>query len=209
MNAASIDEIALTKRRRLLHRLPRLLLRLRALLCPRRGRGRRRWLRGLRRFLGRSLRAAFAVGEPEIVDRMLDAVQSRTAGVHPSGEDAAHLALQRHFIDFHESIGVERKAARLRYLRRLWTRRLQPIPSVTILNHDAPEHSCGIGAMQLRKWDSGELTAYLMKEHRIHVRARYVPGEFDCIRVTPNIYSTPEEIEAFVQAIEAAIHKKA
>jgi isopenicillin-N epimerase len=90
-------------------------------------------------------------------------------------------------VDFHES--------------RLWTRRLQPLPSVTILNHDAPEHSCGIGAMQLRKWDSGELTAYLIKEHRIHVRARYVPGEFHCIRVTPNIYSTPEEIETFVQAI--------
>ena len=63
--------------------------------------------------------------------------------------------------------------------------------------------------MSLRKWDSNELTAYLIKTHRIHVRSRYVPDEFHCIRVTPNIYTTPEEIETFARAIEAAARERA
>ncbi|MEO7653467.1 MAG: hypothetical protein ABIZ80_23655 [Bryobacteraceae bacterium] len=63
--------------------------------------------------------------------------------------------------------------------------------------------------MTLQKWDSNELTAHLIKTHRIHVRSRYVPDEFHCIRVTPNIYTTPEEIETFARAIEAAARERA
>ena len=41
-----------------------------------------------------------------------------------------------------------------------------------------------------------------MTKHRIHVRARIVPNEFSCIRVTPNVYTTVAEIDAFARAIE-------
>ncbi len=107
-------------------------------------------------------------------------------------------------VDFHESVGVDRKAARLRYLRQYWMRRVAGLPGVKLLNVDDPRMSCGLGAMTLAGWDSTALTAYLMREHRIHVRAREVVGEFHCIRVTPNIYSTIEELETFCAAIEAA-----
>ncbi len=107
-------------------------------------------------------------------------------------------------VDFHESVGVERKAARLRYLRETWTKRLERVRGVKILNSPDPGMSCGIGAMTLDRWDSNELTAYLMKENRIHVRARYVPDEFHAIRVTPNIYSTMEELDTFCSTIEKA-----
>ena len=107
-------------------------------------------------------------------------------------------------IDFHEAVTVERKAARLRYLRQYWATRVQAVPGVKLLNRDDPSMSCGLGAMMLNGWDSNKLTAHLIKEHRIHVRARYVPNEFHCIRVTPNIYSTLEELETFVNAIEKA-----
>jgi selenocysteine lyase/cysteine desulfurase len=63
--------------------------------------------------------------------------------------------------------------------------------------------------MTLDRWDSNELTAYLIKEHRIHVRSRYVPDEFHAIRVTPNIYSTMEELDTFCSAIEKAARTRA
>jgi len=105
---------------------------------------------------------------------------------------------------FLDSIGLERKAARLRYLRERWARRLERLPQVKILNSYDPAQSCGIGALSLEGVDSGKLTNYLMEKHRIHVRPRYVDGEFQCIRVTPNVYTALEEIDAFASAIEMA-----
>ncbi|MFN7922950.1 MAG: aminotransferase class V-fold PLP-dependent enzyme [Bryobacteraceae bacterium] len=112
-------------------------------------------------------------------------------------------------IDFHESVTVERKGARLDYLRRYWTQRVASIKGVKLLNSDQPGMSCGLGAMSLEGWDSNALVGYLIKQHRIHVRSRYVPSEFHCIRVTPNIYSTLEELDTFCAAIEAASKQKA
>jgi isopenicillin-N epimerase len=107
---------------------------------------------------------------------------------------------------FHESIGVERKAARLRYLRDRWVNRVRNIKGATILNADDPAQTCGISAVSLKGWDAGELTDFLIKKYSIHVRPRWVKGEFgfNCIRVTPNIYTTLEEIDQFCVALEAA-----
>lgn len=112
-------------------------------------------------------------------------------------------------VDFHESVTVERKAARLQYLRRYWTDRVRNLKGVRIFNSEAPGMSCGIGAMSMDRWDSNELVAYLMKEHRIHLRSRYVPNEFHVIRVTPNIYTTLEELDSFCVAIEKAARIRA
>ena len=49
---------------------------------------------------------AFAVGQPHVVDRMLDRVQAGARREHPAGEDALDLALQRHLVDFDEGVGV-------------------------------------------------------------------------------------------------------
>src|SRR2546430_1255579 len=56
--------------------------------------------------------AAFAVLQPHIVDRVLDAVQARARGEHPAGEDALHLALQRDLLDLDEGVGVRRLGRR-------------------------------------------------------------------------------------------------
>src|SRR6059036_2103145 len=60
-------------------------------------------------------------------------------GTHPA---ANHNAIAE-ALTFHEGIGAERKAARLRYLRSLWTGRLTRFPSVTIRTSPDPEQSCG------------------------------------------------------------------
>ncbi len=108
---------------------------------------------------------------------------------------------------FLASIGLERKAARLRYLRERWSRRLEQVPGVRILNSNDPAQSCAIGAFTLQGWDAGDLTEFLIKKHAIHVRPRNVRGEFSCVRVTPNVYTTIDEVDRFCRAIETAPRK--
>src|SRR2546422_6475230 len=60
-------------------------------------------------------------------------------GTHPA---ANHNAIAEALM-FHESIGAERKAARLRYLRSLWWERLTRFPNVKIRTSPDPEQSCG------------------------------------------------------------------
>jgi len=68
-----------------------------------------------------------------------------------------------------------------------------------------PAQACGIGASAIKGIDCGKLADYLMQKHAIHVRPRYVPSEFSAIRVTPNIYTTLEEIDTFSTAIEQVV----
>src|SRR6185295_2495664 len=93
-------ELRLRRRPR---RTRRCLLRLRRTLCGRR-RGRRLRRIGLRADDG--LIGAFAVGQPDVVDRVLDAMQAGACSVHPAREDPLHLALQRDLVDLDKGVGV-------------------------------------------------------------------------------------------------------
>src|ERR1700722_2881989 len=48
----------------------------------------------------------FAVGEPDVVNRMLDTVQAGARREHPARKNPLHLALQRNLIDLDKSVGV-------------------------------------------------------------------------------------------------------
>ncbi len=110
-------------------------------------------------------------------------------------------------LTFHDGLGAERKAERLRFLRRRWSDRVRDLPGVRVLNSEEPRESCGIGAMSLEGIDAGALTDHLERKYRIHVRPRFVEREFDCIRVTPNVFTTLEEVDFFAEAIEAISRK--
>jgi selenocysteine lyase/cysteine desulfurase len=77
------------------------------------------------------------------------------------------------------------------------------VERVTLLNADAPEQSCGIGALSIAGMRAEQLTATLLNKFKIHVRTRVMPGEFECIRVTPNIYASLEDVDRFSRAIIA------
>ncbi len=48
---------------------------------------------------------------------------------------------------------------------------------------------------------------FLERKYQIHVRPRCVDGEFTCIRASPNIFTTLEEVDLFAAAIkDAAVH---
>src|SRR5882672_9973129 len=120
-------------------------------------------------------------------------------GTHPA---ANHNAIAE-ALTFYESIGAERKAARLRYLRSLWTDRLTRFPSVTIRTSPDPEQSCGVVLVSVEGKKAPALAEELWKQ-RILVVA-IVHKDFEGLRVTPNIYSTPREIDMFASAMEKLI----
>ena len=134
------------------------------------------------------------------------AAESQRDNIRKFEEIGTHPVANRYAITealtFHESLGVDRKAARLRYLRERWARRVEQLPNVHILTPYEPEMACGLGAMMIDGIGARALTDRLQERYRIHVRPRFVPGEFECIRVTPNVFSTLGDVDTFAAAIE-------
>ena len=83
-------------------------------------------------------------------------------------------------------------------------------PRIALRNNDDPAQSCAIAGVTVKGLDSGKLTDLLLARYRIHVRPRFVPGEyaFDCIRVTPNIYTSLTEVDRFCEAVERIASEK-
>ncbi len=109
-------------------------------------------------------------------------------------------------LTFHEGIGPERKAARLRYLFQRWAKRLEKLPKVRILTPYDPAQSCGLASVAVEGVDVNKLVASLWDKYRIIVTP-IVHKEFSCVRVTPNVYTTAAEIDRFGDVMEEVIRK--
>jgi len=121
-------------------------------------------------------------------------------GTHPA---APYLAIAE-ALTFHQGIGAKRKEERLRYLRDRWAKRLLKHDKVQLHTSLKSEFSCGLANVEIKGIDSGKLCSYLWNKHRIIV----VPikhTEFQGIRVTPNVYTTLEEIDRFCDVMEKII----
>ena len=67
-----------------------------------------------------------------------------------------------------------------------------------------PEFSCAIGNVQIEGVDTVKLKEYLWTSHRIIV-VPIMHKEFQGLRVTPNLYTTLEELDRFVDAMERVL----
>jgi len=118
-------------------------------------------------------------------------------GTHPA---ANHNAIAE-ALTFHEGIGIERKAARLRYLRNRWADRLGKNPKFRIHTNLDPAHSCAIGNIELIGTPSAKVVAQLWEKWRI-IATPIVHDEYTGLRITPNVYTTLEEVDTFISAME-------
>ncbi|HEX8088164.1 MAG TPA: aminotransferase class V-fold PLP-dependent enzyme [Blastocatellia bacterium] len=121
-------------------------------------------------------------------------------GTHPA---ANHNAIAE-ALTFYEGIGIERKAARLRYLKDRWARRLESNKGVKVLTPYDPQQSCGLALFNIEGVDPGKLAAHLWERYRIIVTP-ITHQEFRGVRVTPNVYTTLNEIDTFCDAVEKVI----
>src|SRR5687768_6829839 len=124
-------------------------------------------------------------------------------GTHPAANHNAVSAA----LAFHRGIGSERKAARLRYLRDRWAKRLLAESSrVKVLTPLDDKHAGAIALFQVEGIDNVKLGEWLMSKHRI-VNAPIIHPEFRGIRITPNVYTTIDEIDVFSDKVLEAIRK--
>ncbi|MGQ9853580.1 MAG: aminotransferase class V-fold PLP-dependent enzyme [Candidatus Oleimicrobiaceae bacterium] len=121
-------------------------------------------------------------------------------GTHPA---APYLAIAE-ALTFHQGMGPKRKEARLLYLRDWWAKRLIQHERVRLHTSLKPGVSSGLGTFQLEGVDSAALAQHLWERYRILVAAIKHP-EFEGIRVSPNVYTTLEEIDRFCEAVERVI----
>ena len=121
-------------------------------------------------------------------------------GTHPA---ANHNAIAE-ALQFHQAIGTERRAARMRYLRARWENRVEKLPGAKILTSKDPEQSCGLVNLSLTNIEAPKVASHLWQKHRIVVTP-IVHAEYQGIRVTPNIYTTLDEIDTFAGAIESLL----
>jgi selenocysteine lyase/cysteine desulfurase len=124
-------------------------------------------------------------------------------GTHPAANHNAISAA----LAFHRGIGAERKAARLRWLRDRWAKRLTAAdPRVRVLTPLNDTESCGIGLVHVEGLDTEKLQAWLWEKNRV-MTTPIVHPEFNGLRITPNVYTTPDDIDVFCGRMEAALRK--
>ncbi|RIK63476.1 MAG: aminotransferase [Planctomycetota bacterium] len=123
-------------------------------------------------------------------------------GTHPT---APRLAIGE-ALTFYQGIGPARKEARLRWLRDYWAQRLSKYERVRFHTNLDPAHSCAIATFGIEGIAPNDLAQRLWRQHKIIVTP-IVHEDFQGIRVTPNVYSTTQELDIFCDAIGDLIEK--
>ena len=124
-------------------------------------------------------------------------------GTHPA---AGYLAIGE-ALAFHHMLGPARKAARLRFLRDHWARRLlAKSDRVRLYTSLDPRFSCGIATVGFEGLESGALQGHLWERHKILTTGITHEG-IDGLRVTPSVYTELEELDRFCDAVEQVLEK--
>ncbi len=104
-------------------------------------------------------------------------------------------------INFHNKIGIQRKEARLRYLKNYWAENALQIRNVTIGTSLKSAYSCGIGLLKIADIDASKVVNRLLNDFAIHavdIKWHNIEG----VRITPNVYSLKNDMDHLLEAIQ-------
>ena len=118
-------------------------------------------------------------------------------GTHPVHTD---LAISNS-IDYLKWIGIGRKEKRMRMLQRYWSDQLRNVQNIIVNTPDEIQRSCGIGNVGITKISPSEMARILMDKYKIFTVAIDYANVKGC-RISPNIFTTLEELDKFVYAIK-------
>jgi isopenicillin-N epimerase len=121
-------------------------------------------------------------------------------GTHPA---AMHNGILQ-ALGFYEQLGAERKFARLRLLKQRWAERLTQSVGAQVLVRLEPNQSGAFATVHFPGADFGKLGSVLLDKHNILTTPIGGPG-FNGLRITPNVYTSLEEIDRFSEAVEAVV----
>jgi selenocysteine lyase/cysteine desulfurase len=104
-------------------------------------------------------------------------------------------------IEFYHQLGRDNKEHRLRFLRNYWVSQLQELNSLHFHTPTEEERCCVIVNVALTGWEPSLLEKLLLEGFNIHATAvtwENMPG----IRITPNVYTTLDELQLLVHALQ-------
>jgi len=128
-------------------------------------------------------------------------------GTQPIGPKAAIAEA----IAFQQAIGIERKAARLRYLTMRWANALRGEKRIRIHSNLAEGQTWGLACVSIDGVDSAKLVQHMWDKHRIivvsigHDNPDDAALSYRALRITPNIYTPLEEIDTFIDAMKGVL----
>lgn len=118
-------------------------------------------------------------------------------GTHPVSTDLAVIDA----VDFHNKMGSKRKEERLRYIQKYWSDQVRDLPGVLVNTPIEPQRSCGIANVGIEKVPPIEMAKVLMDKYQIYTVGINGAGVYGC-RISPNVYTSENELDKFVQAIK-------
>lgn len=109
-------------------------------------------------------------------------------------------------LDFHQAIGGENKEARLNYLRNLWVSEAEQMPHLEVLGGKDEASRTGMASLRFKGSTSVEdatlLQQKLEKDYGIFTVIRKGLSSGACVRVTPQIFNSPDQIGQLVEALK-------
>lgn len=118
-------------------------------------------------------------------------------GTHPVHTDLAIA----NAIAFHDSVGIQRKEARLRYLQNYWTSRVRDVPNIVMNTPRDPKRSCAIANVGIRGLPPAMLAKTLLDRYRVWTVA-IDSANVHGVRITPQVFTTTGEMDTFVRALK-------
>jgi len=126
--------------------------------------------------------------------------------VHTATSNFAAVLAIPYALDFHEAIGAANKEARLRYLRQLWTNEAESMAHIELLGGLDEASWTGMGSFRLEgrhsEKDVTALQQRLEQEFGIFTVVRDGLASGYCVRVTPQVFTTPDELARLVDALK-------
>lgn len=131
------------------------------------------------------------------------------ARVHTGTMNFAAVLSVPDALDWREHIGAARFAARLKTLRRIWVDEVRTVDGVEILTPlDDPALSAGMTSFRLRGQTSvaaNQLLAQsILRNDGIFLVHRAGVAAGACVRVTPHVFNTPQDMAALARAVRRA-----
>lgn len=136
---------------------------------------------------------------PLFAERVLE--EDDIERINHTGTKPVHVDLGiANAIDYHNIIGSERKQERLKFLKEYWTTKVKDHPKITINTPWDMERSCAIANVLVDGFTCVEMEHHLMDNYNIWVVPVKRPN-VNGVRITPNLYTTKEELDTFVNAL--------
>ncbi|MFC7640643.1 aminotransferase class V-fold PLP-dependent enzyme [Streptosporangium lutulentum] len=125
--------------------------------------------------------------------------------VHSGTVDVAPILTVGTALDFHDALGSAFRQARLRFLRDRWVHQVIDLPNVEILTPEEPAMYGAITAFRITgrtsEADNVAIAEELFDRHRIFTVARNGPARGDCVRVTPALFTSRDEVDLLATAL--------